>query len=387
MRQFVRSGLTASIIAAFTAIASAQAPSGTTQPKQKTAAPAPAPAQTGKLAAPSTGKAAMPPARPAILDQVVATVNGDTITRGELIGYLNNFGVPPGAVSDEEMYDKGIEGLAYFRLVNQYMAKQNPTVTEKEIDAEYNGLAEALKKDGQDINVALASSGLTVPQIRDEMKKKLRWRNYVKNVATDAVLKKYVEDNKDTFNRTQVKASHIYLRTEPTTSEADKAKLKAKLADIKKEIDGNKISFADAANKYTEDEANKVSPNGGDLGYFTRRGQFNPAFTAAAFALKKGTVSDPVETPYGYHLIQVTDRKEGTPVDFAQNKPLILNEYETDLQERIVNEMKKTAKIDIKPMPADLFPKAPQPTQGPTPASTPGTPKASAPATKGAQPK
>lgn len=364
MRQSVRSGLTAAIVVMFAAIAGAQAPSGTAQPKQKAAAPAPT---AGKAAA----KPAAPPARPAILDQVLATVNGEPITRGDLINYLNNFGVPPGAVSDEEMYSKGIEGLANFRLVNQYMTKQNPAVTEKEIDGEYNGLAEALKKDGQDINVALASSGISAAQVREEMKKKLRWRNYVKNVATDAVLTKYVADNKDVFNRTQVRASHIVLRTEPNSTEADKAKMKQKLAGIKKEIDGNKISFADAANKYSEDEGNKVSPSGGDLGYFTRRGQFDPSFTAAAFALKKGSVSDPVETPFGYHLIQVTDRKEGEAVKFDQQKPLILNEYETDLQERIVNEMRKTAKIDVKPMPADLFPKAPQPTQGP--ATEPGT--------------
>ena len=387
MRQSVRSGLSAWIVITSATLAGAQTPSGTAQPKQKAAATAPSPkAAVGQPVA----KAATPPARPAILDQVLATVNGEGITRGDLIGYLNSFGVPPGAVSDEEMYKKGLEGLANFRLVNQYMVKQNPTVTEKEIDEEFNGLAEALKKDGQDINVALASSGLTKEQVREEMKKKLRWRNYVKNVATDPVLQKYVDENKDVFNRTQVRASHIVLRTEPTATDADKAKIKAKLAAIKAEIDGNKTSFADAANKYSEDEGNKVSPSGGDLGFFARRGQFDPSFTTAAFTLKKGTVSNPVETPFGYHLIQVTDRKEGTPVDFQQNKPLIMTEYETDLQERIVNEMNKTAKIDIKPMPADLFPKAPQPTQGPAAdpaAAGAATGKAAAPAPKAAQPK
>ena len=387
MRQSVRSGLTAWIVVSFAALAGAQTPSGTPQPKQKAAAPASArKAAAGQPAA----KAATPPARPAILDQVLATVNGEAITRGDLIRYLNNFGVPPGAVSDEEMYDKGLEALGNNLLANQYMTKQNPTVTEKEIDDKFNGAAEALKKDGQDINVALASAGLTKEQVRDEMKKELRWLNYVKNVATDPVLRKYVDQNKDVFNRTQVRAGHIVLRTEPTTTDAEKAKIKGKLAAIKAEIDGNKISFADAANKYSEDEGNKVSPSGGDLGYFYRRGQFEPSFTTAAFALKKGTVSNPVETPFGYHLIQVTDRKEGTPVDFEQNKPSIMNEYVTDLQERIVTEMRKTAKIDIKPMPNDLFPKAPRPTQGPAPepaGAGAATGKTAAPAPKAAQPK
>ncbi len=367
MRQSVRSGLITSIVVACSAVVGAQDAKKAAAPATRTAAPA------TKTAAPASL-----PGRPAILDQVLATVNGEPITREDLIRYISTFGLPPGAVSDEEMYGKGIEGLANYKLVNQYMLKQNPTVSEKDIDAEYNSLAEALKKDGQEINVALAAAGMTPAKVREDMKKKLRWVAYVKNVATDPVLKKYVEDNKDVFNRTQVRASHIVLRTEPNATPADKAKIKAKLAGIKSEIDGNKISFADAANKYSEDEGNKVSPSGGDLGYFTRRGQFDASFTGAAFALKKGTVSDPVDTPFGYHLIQVTDRKEGTPVKFEENKPFIQNEYETDLQERIVAETRKTAKIDIKPMPTDLFPKAPQPTPGAIPENA--TPKAAAPA-------
>ena len=371
MRQSVRSGLILPIVVACSAIADAQA--------TKPAAPATRPA------APATKPAAgatAPPAKPANFSQVLATVNGEPITREEFLRYISSFGVPPGAVSDEEMYRTGIEGLANFKLVNQYMVKQNPTVAEKDLDAEYNSLAEALKKNGQDINVALAQENTTPAQVREEMKKKLRWVAYIKNVATDPVLKDYVAKNADVFNRTQVRASHLVLRTEPNATPADKAKVKARLVEIKKEIDGNKISFADAANKYSEDDGNKASPSGGDLGYFLRRGQFDASFTAAAFALKKGTVSDPVETPFGYHLIQVTDRKEGQPANFEQNKPFIMTEYETDLQEKIVAEMRKTAKIDIKPMPADLFPKAPQPTQGAAPEGA--MPKAAAPAGAGA---
>ncbi|WP_435006383.1 peptidylprolyl isomerase [Tundrisphaera lichenicola] len=347
MRQFVHSFLIAAIVACLTTVASAQVPAD------------------GKSAA----KTATAPPRPAILDQVLATVNGETVTRGELYQHLNSAGIPPGAISEQEMYRVGLEGLINFKLVNQFLAKQKIAVTEKEIDQEYKSLEEALKKDGQDIGVALAAAGISKAQVREEMNKKLRWRNYVNAVATDANLKKYVSDNKDVFNQTQVRASHIVLRVEPSAPAAEKEAVKQKLLAIKKEIDANKISFADAANKYSEDDGNKASPSGGDLGYFLRKGQFEPKFSNAAFELKKGSISEPVETPFGYHLIQVTDRKEGTPIDYEQKKLSIQNEYAMELQERIVDQERKSAKIDIKPMPDDLFPKATPP--GASPAATP----------------
>ncbi len=366
MRQFVRSGLAALAVVAVSTLALAQGP-GAPQAKPGTPAAKGAPAAKAGMAT--------PPARPAILDQVLATVNGESITRADLYEYLNNFGITPGSVSDADMYRVGIETLANSELANQYLARQKVPVPEKEIDAEFANLSEQLKKDGRDVNVVLASYGLTVAKVREEMKLRLSWRKYIEAVATDPVLKKYIDDHKDIFSRAQVKASHIVIRVEPTATEAKKAEARAKLAGIKTEIEAGKITFADAANKYSEDEM-KSSPNGGDLGFFTRRGQFNEQFTKAAFGLKQGAVSDPVETPFGYHLIKVEDRKPGTPVDFEQNKLLIRDEYAVDLQERIVAEMRKTAKIQINPMPADLFPKAPAPTQGPTDATKSAAPGA-----------
>ncbi|WP_435022065.1 peptidylprolyl isomerase [Tundrisphaera sp. TA3] len=358
MRQFVRSGLMASSVVMCATVAGAQTPK-------------PAPAPAGNAAAPKT--AAAPVVRPPILNQTLATVNGEPITRGELIQVINKQELPPG--NEQEIYKAAIEMLANHKLINQYLAKQNIPVTDKEVDEEYARFEKTIKDEGGELGPALAANGLTPEDVRKEMVKTLRWRNYLQKVATDANLKKFVADNQDIFNMTQVKASHIVLRVDPDAPAAEKEKVKQKLAGIKAEIDGNKISFADAANKYSEDEGNKTSPSGGDVGYFTRKGQFNDEFTAAAFQLKKGSISDPVETPFGYHLIQVTDRREGTPIDFEQKKLAIQNFYGIDIMEKIVKEMRKTAKIEINKMPADFFPPAPAEPAAP---GAPAAPKGAA---------
>ena len=92
---------------------------------------------------------------------------------------------------------------------------------------------------------------------------------------------------------TQVSANHILLGRK-----SDAIKLRQQI------IDG-KISFEDAARKYS------LCPSrdeGGNLGYFSRGAMVQP-FENAAFALPVGQISQPVETRFGWHLIQVTDRK------------------------------------------------------------------------------
>ena len=211
----------------------------------------------------------------------------------------------------------------------------------------------------------LAEGNSSIEDFRTMLTWQLGWEKYIKAVATDAALKKFADDHKDVFTRAQVRAGHILLLVPADAPATAREAARQKLLGIKQQVEAGKISFADAANKYSEDDANKATPNGGDLGYFTRKGQFIEKFAASAFAMQKGQISDPVETEYGLHLIQVTDRKPGVPFDFEQNRAAVLNQFMSDLQERIITSERKAAKIEVKPMPADLFPPAQQPAVAP----------------------
>ncbi len=195
--------------------------------------------------------------------------------------------------------------------------------------------------------------------------------------ATDAELKKYTEQNKDVFNGTLVRASHILASVDPDASAEEKQKARQKLQAIKQQITSGQISFADAANKYSEDPGNQAKPSGGDLDFFPRKGHFIEPFAQAAFSMRKGEISDPIETEYGFHLIQVTDRREGKPVEFESAKPQILNTYAADLQEQIVGSRREKADIKVQPMPPGLVkteePVPPPPTTGTAPQPTPTT--------------
>jgi peptidyl-prolyl cis-trans isomerase C len=291
------------------------------------------------------------------LNDVVATITvgtqTDKVTRGELVSFLSRYPIPD--ESHETVYREGIDHVANTKLLMMFLARQKVPVTPEKVDEEIERLKQQLKGEGQDLGTALLQSGTSMDDVRKQVEDRVRWQEFLRTKATDATLRKFVADNRDLFRNTQIRASHLLLKVDPNASQAEKDKIKQKLASIKKDIEGGTITFAAAANKYSEDPAN-AGGAGGDLDYFTLTTGLIEEFTDVAFKLKKGMISDPIETPFGYHLIQVTDRKEGKDPDFEQNKPYIFNQYATELQKQVVTAEKKTAKVNIKPMPKDLFP-------------------------------
>jgi peptidyl-prolyl cis-trans isomerase C len=301
---------------------------------------------------PAAGRAPMIPGFNDVVASITLGNQTDKVTKGELINLLSRY--PIAEQDHETIYRDGIDNLVNTKLLMLYLARQQVPVTPEKVDEEIERLKQQLKAEGQDLATALLQSGTSMDVVRKQIEDRMRWQEFLRSKATDATLRKYVADNRDMFRGTQIRASHILLKTEPDASAADKEKVKQKLAGIKKEIE-NGLAFTAAANKYSEDPAN-AGGAGGDLDYFSLNSGLIEEFTDVAFKLKKGMISDPVETPFGYHLIQVTDRKEGKDPDFEQNKPYIINQYAMELQKEVVNAEKKTAKVDIKPMPKDLFP-------------------------------
>ncbi|MHB8875233.1 MAG: peptidylprolyl isomerase [Myxococcaceae bacterium] len=116
----------------------------------------------------------------------------------------------------------------------------------------------------------------------------------------------YYEANRFLYQQAErVKARHILIKVDADAPKEAKDEARLKALNIKKELDAGK-DFAELAKQFSEDPGSKES--GGDLG-FNERGAWVPAFSDAAFALKAGEVSAPVETQFGLHLIKVEEKK------------------------------------------------------------------------------
>src|SRR4030095_12442145 len=115
-------------------------------------------------------------------------------------------------------------------------------------------------------------------------------------------------------SREQVRASHILVGTK---DEADALRENI-LAQ-----GGDKKAFSAVARKESKDVTTKLL--GGDVGWFGAGNQMEKAFTETTFALKVGEISQPVQTPFGWHLILLTDRKDASgekpPIDTQPPQP------------------------------------------------------------------
>lgn len=108
--------------------------------------------------------------------------------------------------------------------------------------------------------------------------------------------------------KTEVRASHILIKLEPTASPEDTLRAYERIMKLRKQIVGG-ADFSTVAKSKSGSEDPSVQDNGGDLGYFTVFQMVYP-FEEAAYNLPVGDVSMPVRTRYGYHLVKVTDKRQ-----------------------------------------------------------------------------
>lgn len=126
-------------------------------------------------------------------------------------------------------------------------------------------------------------------------------------VVNEADLRTYYEQNAGRLSgQEERRASHILINAPKTASAEDRKKARAKAEEVLGSARRSPDSFAELARKNSQDTGS--APNGGDLDFFARGAMVKP-FEEAVFAMKKGDISEIVETEFGYHIIRLTDIK------------------------------------------------------------------------------
>jgi len=243
------------------------------------------------------------------VDRIVAVVNDEAITQGELAIWLR---MERGMGEEEpttQQWDIALRNAIDNRLLSQEAKANRVEIKESDVEAELKRIRERLKFD------------LRVQRrlVRDRL---LRTKMLSRAVGmevqvTPGEIQEYYRRHAAELRvGAQVRLSVIFIsRDAHVEPGALEARLKTVLAELKKK------SFAEVAKAYSEGARTKA---GGDLGW-KEPGVLAPFLETVAFRLKKGETGEPIRSADGYYLLQVTDRKSGTPMARRQAQRKIRN--------------------------------------------------------------
>lgn len=293
-----------------------------------------------------TGAALAQPVAPAA-NKPAAVVNGVAIQSAELDTVLKAADPVPVTLPEAQRRKRQMEALAMLIdnvLMRQFLEKNTPAVSPAEVAKRLTEMEGGLREQGKSLAEFCQDTNQTMEQLRANIVDHLRWNTYLAGHLNESTLTRYYTENKDFFDGTTVRASHIVQRLPATASEAEKAKARETLTRVRQQIASDpRADFAELARLHSQDpQASK----GGDLGWIPRK-WFDEAFARAAFALQVNQVSQVVQTDYGLHLIKVTERKAGKPSDYAKIKDAVREFCAEDLRQQLLTEQRKAARIDI----------------------------------------
>jgi peptidyl-prolyl cis-trans isomerase C len=268
----------------------------------------------------------------------VVTFEGGDVTQGELDEFAEQSGVP----KDDPQYQATVQQimpqLVSIEIAKAYAQEHNITVSDKEVDQELAKLKEQVgdqaRSSGQDVSnqeayeQALKQNNITEEQLREDIRENLPVQEVQERVTgeaepSDEEIQNYYEKNKEAQFTTpeQRCVRHILFNKDQ----------KEKAEDVKQQLEKGG-DFAKLAKENSQDPGSAAQ--GGDLGCLGK-GETVPEFEQAAFGAERGEIVGPVQTEFGYHILQVTDVKS--------EQTRSLQEVESQIRAQLASEKQSEA--------------------------------------------
>lgn len=250
-----------------------------------------------------------------VLDKIVAVVDNEIILESELDFQTNVY-------ASQRQIDVNAPGLKK-QLLNSMIEEKliyaqaeldSITVTEDEINQRIDYQINVFTQQYGSIANIEKIYGMNIDRIkrelRDDVRKslmtqRLQEKNFGKVEASKREIEDFFETYKDSIGSIPEKVNIFHIFQNPKAGEKLKKKFREKALALLDSIKAGK-DFAELAKKYSDDPGSAAQ--GGDLG-FVKRGVFYPEFEEVAYKLNVGQISGVVESPVGFHIIQLLERR------------------------------------------------------------------------------
>jgi peptidyl-prolyl cis-trans isomerase SurA len=288
----------------------------------------------------------------AVIDRVVAVVNGDVIMMSELqeaivLARRDNRATTEGPEFEMTMLNRLID----HRLQVQEAKRDKIEVSEDDVRSAIDDIVKRNGGDREKFEAQLLAQGVTWDALRREIREQIlasrvRGRRVVRrSTITEAEVDQYLTQNRDKFEAgLKYHAFHLAITVDTPTSTAawDQAK---------QEIDSIAAALASGADFAELARTQGKDPTGGDLGWLTR-GELDAAFEQPLLALQTGQVTAPIKSGSAYHLLKLAEREELTADRLAdakqQVRDLLLQKKAQERLDEWVEGLRRRALIAIR---------------------------------------
>lgn len=266
--------------------------------------------------------------------------------------------------------DRVVNELIVKSLLDEEMKEKKIKVSKEEIEEEHKAMIDRVGSK-EKFNEILKQNGISNEQFKEDLVEGVKLKKLIDTIkvpsVSDADAKKFYKANIDKFKYPdKVRASHILISANRdeiaqilqkdnknlTEEELNKKineevqKKKEKAQKILAQVKADKSQFEKLARENSDDVAS--AKQGGDLGFFAKEEMVEP-FAVVAFNQKPNTISDIVETPYGFHIIMVTDRAVAgvEPYEKVKEeiKTYLTNSQQVEILQKYIESLRQKAQI------------------------------------------
>jgi parvulin-like peptidyl-prolyl isomerase len=239
--------------------------------------------------------------------EIVATVNGRPIYHVQVASQIQRALRGRDVPNDVR---KRLESETVHQLINQqlvldYLQRQGKAASDQDVDLAVSRLKQNLSRQERTLADYFEVTGMDEELLRRYFRWQISWQRFLDGYLTDENLQRYFADHRRDFDGTELRVAQILWKA----ADPDELKVAGEKAKrLRDEIVRGDLAFAQAATQHSQAPS---SADGGKQGWIKRREPMPESFSKAAFGLKVGEVSAPVETSFGVHLIQCLEEKPG----------------------------------------------------------------------------
>ncbi len=297
-----------------------------------------------------------------IIDKIVAIVNGEIITLSELEQHRSK--LRDGSEAAGNPWEKRakvfesrreiLNRLIEEKLIDQQCKKRAIKVSVRDIDMAIEEVKRLNALNDEQLKGVLKAEGLSMEDYRQQLREQIKRVKLVSRVirpeliVDDEGLKRFYIEHIERFKEPdQIRASHILIVIPQDADDLLVEALRHKGEMILERL-GRGEDFGELARLYSDDASAK---SGGDLGYF-KRGELLQEFERIIFNLQRGLFSDLVRTKMGFHIIKVTEKKEGSVIPYEEVVEKVKSQYIEEESQRLykawLQKVKEESFIEVK---------------------------------------